>query len=89
MEVVVVETAVVGEEDATNLTYTAPIWPHLDRGREHKPLQEAFTRIFGLLATAYFFTAFFGPWLKPVSRQRSFSDQPSSPRLATPLASQL
>jgi len=35
---VVVEAAVVEEEDATKLTYTAPVWKQMDRGREHQPI---------------------------------------------------
>ena len=31
----VVEAAVVEEEAATSLTFTAPVWKQMDRGREH------------------------------------------------------
>ena len=79
---VVVEAAAVEEEDATNLTYTAPVWKQMDRGREHNRskvliLQSAVSKILttaagsGAFATFLGFraTAFFARAATPLSLQ--------------------
>ncbi len=79
---VVVATVAVAEEDVTNLTYTAPVWKQMDRGREHNGskvliLQSAVSKILttaagsGAFATFLGFraTAFFARAATPLSLQ--------------------
>ena len=62
---VVVATVAVAEEDVTNLTYTAPVWKQMDRGREHNGskvliLQSAVSKILTTAAGSGAFATFLG-----------------------------
>jgi len=62
---VVVATVAVAEEDVTNLTYTAPVWKQMDRGREHNRskvliLQSAVSKILTTAAGSGAFATFLG-----------------------------
>ena len=61
----VVATVAVAEEDVTNLTYTAPVWKQMDRGREHDRskvliLQPAVSKILTTAAGSGAFATFLG-----------------------------